>query len=34
MKVRRRAVEDRYRSLIDEVYAHAESAPSVGHVSG
>ncbi len=34
MKVRRRAVEDRYRSLIDEVYAHAEAAPGVGHVSG
>ncbi|MGC2194116.1 MAG: long-chain fatty acid--CoA ligase [Terriglobales bacterium] len=34
MKVRRRAVEDRYRMLIDDVYAHAESAPAVGHVSG
>jgi hypothetical protein len=27
-------VEDRYRSLIDDVYAHAEAAPGVGHVSG
>ena len=34
MKVRRRAVEERYRQLIDEVYAHAEAAPVVGHVTG
>ena len=34
MKVRRRAVEERYRHLIDEVYAHAEAAPVVGHVTG
>jgi long-chain acyl-CoA synthetase len=34
MKVRRRAVEERYRKLIDEVYAHAEAAPVAGHVSG
>ena len=34
MKVRRRAVEERYRSLIDDVYAHAEATHVVGHVSG
>jgi len=34
MKVRRRAVEDRYRQLIEEVYAHAEAAPVVGHITG
>ena len=34
MKVRRRAVEERYRELIDDVYAHAEAAPVVGHVTG
>ena len=34
MKVRRRAVEERYRKLIEDVYAHAEAAPVVGHVSG
>ena len=34
MKVRRRAVEERYRKLIEEVYAHAEAAPLVGHISG
>ena len=28
MKVRRRAIEERYRQLIDEVYAQAETAPS------
>src|SRR5262249_39807065 len=33
MKVRRRAVEERYRSLIDEVYANADAAPVVGHVT-
>jgi long-chain acyl-CoA synthetase len=34
MKVRRRAVEERYRKLIEDVYAHAEAAPLVGHISG
>jgi long-chain acyl-CoA synthetase len=34
MKVRRRAVEDRYRARIDDLYAHAEAAPLAGHVSG
>jgi long-chain acyl-CoA synthetase len=34
MKVRRRAVEDRYRRLIEDVYAHAEAAPAVGHITG
>ena len=34
MKVRRRAVEERYRQLIDDVYAHAEVAPVVDHVAG
>jgi long-chain acyl-CoA synthetase len=34
MKVRRRAVEDRYRKLIDDVYAQADAAPVVGPVSG
>ena len=34
MKVRRRAVEERYRQLIDNVYAHAEAAPVVDHVAG
>ncbi len=34
MKVRRRAVEERYRKLIEDVYAHAEAAPVAGHVSG
>src|SRR5262249_17830953 len=34
MKVRRRAVEDRYRKLIEDVYAHAEAAPVAGHISG
>jgi long-chain acyl-CoA synthetase len=34
MKVRRRAVEERYRTLIEDVYAHAEAAPVVGHISG
>ncbi len=34
MKVRRRAVEERYRSLIDDVYAHAEATPVVGHITG
>jgi long-chain acyl-CoA synthetase len=34
MKVRRRAVEERYRHLIDEVYSHAEAMPVVGHVTG
>jgi long-chain acyl-CoA synthetase len=34
MKVRRRAVEERYRKLIEDVYAHAEAVPVAGHVSG
>jgi len=34
MKVRRRAVEERYRKVIEDVYAHAEAAPVVGHISG
>jgi long-chain acyl-CoA synthetase len=34
MKVRRRAVEERYRQRIEDVYAHAEAAPVVGHISG
>jgi long-chain acyl-CoA synthetase len=33
MKVRRRAIEDRYRKIIDEMYAEAEAnAPPAGHV--
>ena len=34
MKVRRRAVEERYRKLIDDLYLHAEAAPVTDHVSG
>jgi long-chain acyl-CoA synthetase len=34
MKVRRRAVEERYRNLIEDVYAHAEAVPVKGHISG
>jgi long-chain acyl-CoA synthetase len=34
MKVRRRAVEERYRKLIDDAYAQAEAAPVTGHISG
>jgi long-chain acyl-CoA synthetase len=34
MKVRRRAVEDRYRARIDDLYAHAEAAPVAGHITG
>jgi long-chain acyl-CoA synthetase len=34
MKVRRRAVEERYRARIDELYAHAEAAPVGGHITG
>jgi long-chain acyl-CoA synthetase len=34
MKVRRRAIEDRYRELIDDVYTKAEAAaPVPGHIS-
>jgi long-chain acyl-CoA synthetase len=33
MKVRRRAIEERYRHLIDDMYAQAEAAPVAGHVS-
>ena len=33
MKVRRRATEDRYRKIIDEMYAEAEAnAPPAGHI--
>jgi long-chain acyl-CoA synthetase len=33
MKVRRRAIEDRYRQLIDDMYAQAEAnAPPAGHI--
>jgi long-chain acyl-CoA synthetase len=35
MKLRRRAIEERYRKLIDEMYANAEAAaPVSGHVTG
>ena len=34
MKLRRRAIEERYRSVIDEMYTHAEAVPVTGHVSG
>ncbi len=34
MKVRRRAIEERYRELIEDMYAHAEPAPVAGHISG
>jgi long-chain acyl-CoA synthetase len=34
MKVRRRAVEERYRKVIDDVYSHAETVPVEGHVTG
>lgn len=34
MKVRRRAIEERYRDLIEDMYAHAEPAPVAGHISG
>jgi long-subunit acyl-CoA synthetase (AMP-forming) len=34
MKVRRRAVEDRYRARIDELYSQADAVPVAGHISG
>jgi long-chain acyl-CoA synthetase len=34
MKLRRRAIEERYRPLIDELYAHAEAVPVTDHVTG
>jgi long-chain acyl-CoA synthetase len=34
MKLRRRAVEERYRKLIDDMYAHAEAVPVTGHITG
>jgi len=34
MKIRRRAIEERYRELIEEMYAHAELTPVAGHISG
>jgi long-chain acyl-CoA synthetase len=33
MKVRRRAIEDRYRREIDDMYTQAESAPVPGHIT-
>jgi len=34
MKVRRRAIEQSYRQLIDDMYAQAEAAPVVDHIPG
>jgi long-chain acyl-CoA synthetase len=34
MKVRRREIEERYRKLIDETYAQAETVPLTGHITG
>ena len=34
MKIRRRAVEERYRALIDELYAQAEETPAGSHMTG
>jgi long-chain acyl-CoA synthetase len=34
MKLRRRAIEDRYRSVIDEMYIQAESVSVGGHITG
>jgi len=34
MKIRRRAIEERYRELIENMYAHAEPAPMAGPISG
>ncbi|HMK22731.1 MAG TPA: AMP-binding protein, partial [Terriglobales bacterium] len=34
MKVRRRAVEDRYRARIDDLYVHADGAPVADHIPG
>jgi long-chain acyl-CoA synthetase len=34
MKLRRRAIEERYRAIIDEMYAQAESVSVSGHITG
>lgn len=34
MKLRRRAIEERYRAIIDEMYAQAESVSVGGHITG
>ena len=34
MKIRRRAVEERYRDLIEDMYTQAEAAPVGGHMVG
>ena len=34
MKLRRRAIEERYRPIIDEMYAQAESISVGGHITG
>jgi long-chain acyl-CoA synthetase len=34
MKLRRRAIEERYRGIIDDMYAQAESVSVGGHVTG
>src|SRR5262245_8476183 len=34
MKVRRRAIEERYREIIEEMYTNAEFKPVAGHISG
>lgn len=34
MKVRRRAIEERYRKQIDDMYARAEAVPVAGHITG
>jgi len=33
MKIRRRAVEERYRALIDDLYAQAEATPAGSHIT-
>jgi long-chain acyl-CoA synthetase len=34
MKIRRRAIEERYREMIEEMYTNAEFTPVAGHISG
>jgi len=34
MKVRRRAIEERYREQIENLYARAEPAPLAGPITG